>query len=116
MKSKHDKHDIQSTQRLRWTVSIDERRSLAVAPRFDMWNVSLDGKVQQFLKEHPDTRCFQFSAFKFLTEILDNPTKYGFAGEDPCKFGGGIWTDHIHLESLVHERLAEDIREYLMTI
>lgn len=94
----------------------NQQRSLAVAPRFNMWNTSLDRNVQQFSKEHSDACCFQFSAFNFLTRVLDDPTKHGFAEEDPRKYGGGIWVDHIHLTSLVHERLAEDMREFLMTI
>ncbi|KAH7344746.1 hypothetical protein B0J17DRAFT_636698 [Rhizoctonia solani] len=94
----------------------DETSSRRVALKFKLWNESLDEMIKRFSNEHPDASCFQYSSFKLLTSILDGPGEYGFEDDDPGAFGGGIWADHIHLTSAIHEWIARDIREYLMTI
>ncbi|CAE6436999.1 unnamed protein product [Rhizoctonia solani] len=86
------------------------------ASRYKMWNENLNKMVQQFSEEHLDASCFEYSSFKLLNSILDDPAEYGFDEGDAQKFGGGIWADHIHLTSAVHEWIARDIREYLMTV
>jgi phospholipase/lecithinase/hemolysin len=72
--------------------------------------------IQHLSAEYTDVSCFRYSSFKLMTNILDNPVEYGFEERDARKLGGGIWADHVHLTSAVHEWLARDIREYLTTL
>lgn len=83
-----------------------------------MWNKRLDEIVHAFSREYAnaDVHCSQYSSFQFLTEVLDDPTEYGFDAGDARKYGGGIWADHIHLTGAVHKLLAESIHQYLTLI
>ncbi|KAF8609136.1 hypothetical protein BDV93DRAFT_484468 [Ceratobasidium sp. AG-I] len=94
----------------------NKEKSLSLAPHFIAWNECMNENVRQFSKDHPDASCFQFSSFKCLSDVLDNPEKHGFTEKDPTKFGGGIWADHIHLTGAVHDIIGKDIRSYMMTI
>jgi phospholipase/lecithinase/hemolysin len=80
------------------------------------WNKSLGENIQMFSNAHPDVRCFEFSSYKCLSDILDHPVKHGFIEDDVTRYGGAIWADNIHLTGAVHETIAQDVWEYLMTI
>jgi phospholipase/lecithinase/hemolysin len=50
---------------------------------------------------------------KVFTQILDVPREYGFKADDVRKRGGGIWYDHIHPTTRVHDILARELVEFL---
>jgi len=56
---------------------------------------------------------FHFSAYESLSAIFDDPKKYGFIEEDLKNMKGGIWVDHTHLSSGIHDFLARDLSKFL---
>ncbi|KAG2147659.1 hypothetical protein DEU56DRAFT_785188 [Suillus clintonianus] len=50
---------------------------------------------------------FLFSSHAVLTDVLDNPVKYGFTENDIAQEGGGIWADELHVTSGVQKVIAE---------
>ncbi|KAJ1311189.1 hypothetical protein OPQ81_009690 [Rhizoctonia solani] len=66
----------------------NETFSRNVGSRYNLWNKNMNEMVQQFSEEHIDASCFQYSSFRLLTSILDNPTEYGFEEDDARKYGG----------------------------
>ena len=61
--------------------------------------------------EEAQTKMTLFSSHEVISDILDNPERYGFSKEDVAKEGGEIWVDDLHLSSAVHRILAERFLE-----
>ena len=56
-----------------------------------------------------------FSSWDTFNRILDDPVAHGFQVTDTSKALGGIWVDHIHPSSRVHDFVAHDISEFLQS-
>lgn len=54
-----------------------------------------------------------FSTQQVFTDILRNPTKYGFKESDPYTISGGIWVDGLHPTTKMLQILGWAIRESL---
>ncbi|CAE6449682.1 unnamed protein product [Rhizoctonia solani] len=87
----------------------DEISSRKVVLGCNLWNEKLNEMAQQFSKEHVDSSCFQYSSFRLLTNILDDPTEYGFDEEDPQKFGDPAFTTAMHPAS---PQASRSLRSY----
>jgi phospholipase/lecithinase/hemolysin len=54
-----------------------------------------------------------YSSYDTFTRVLRDPVSHGFAAEDATKEGGGIWYDHLHPTSAMHDVVARDIARFL---
>ncbi|KIJ69301.1 carbohydrate esterase family 16 protein [Hydnomerulius pinastri MD-312] len=74
------------------------------------WNTALREAAQQFALVHDDVSVVIFSSWDTFTRILDDAASYGFDAN--AKFGG-IWVDHLHPTTKVHDILAREISTFL---
>ncbi|KZT08256.1 carbohydrate esterase family 16 protein [Laetiporus sulphureus 93-53] len=77
------------------------------------WNAELDVQAAAFSTAHPDATVLQFSSWDTFNRVLDDPVAHGFATEDVRKSGGGIWVDHLHPTSRMHDWIAKDLADFL---
>lgn len=83
---------------------------------YNNWNRSLDKAIVEFSAAHDDLSALVFSSFDLFNRLLDDPEKFGFKAEDRRRAGGGIWMDHLHPTSRVHDLIAKEIGELLFTV
>lgn len=99
-------------------------RSLLVAPqrlkggynRYMNWNTQLETALEAFAAKHTDATVLLFSSWDTFTRVLDNPTQFGFAESDPDTECGGIWVDHMHPTSDMHEIIARDLASFIASV
>ena len=78
--------------------------------------------VQTFTSTYNGVRTVIYDAFSLFSEILDNPTWYGFKDNSSytcigCTNGtGDFWSNNYHPTTDVHERLARDMLANLTTV
>jgi hypothetical protein len=53
-----------------------------------------------------------YSSYDTFTRVLCDPISHGFIFEDVTK-EGGIWYDHLHPTSAMHDIIAKDIAQFL---
>ncbi|KIJ59860.1 carbohydrate esterase family 16 protein [Hydnomerulius pinastri MD-312] len=70
------------------------------------WNTALRDAAQKFALAHDGASVMIFSSWDTFTRILDDAASYGFDAN--AKFGG-IWIDHLHPTTKVHDILAREI-------
>jgi phospholipase/lecithinase/hemolysin len=81
--------------------------------RIMLWNSCLQTKVKDFLEEKSGTTGVIFDVASVFTEVLDNPTKFGFKdardhGEEDC-----VWADVLHPTSKMHQIIAKEFVKVL---
>jgi hypothetical protein len=70
--------------------------------------------VHQFTKDNSkDITAMIYSSYDTFTCVLDDPIFHGFTFEDIRKENGGIWYDHLHPTSVMHNIIANDIAQFL---
>lgn len=84
-----------------------------MAAKYSSWNTSLHAAVERFRGEHADVSAFVFSSFAVFSDILDNPSKFGFKADQAEKPFSDVWVDHIHPKSAVHKIIARELAQYL---
>jgi hypothetical protein len=78
------------------------------------WNKGLAEMVCQFTKDNSkDITTMIYSSYDTFTRVLDDPISHGFTFEDIRKENGGIWYDHLHPTSAMHDIIANDIAQFL---
>lgn len=80
----------------------------------DEWNVVLQAQTKQFRVSRDDATVFLFSAHQVLTDVLDDPSKYGFDEDDVVDQEGTIWEDDFDPTSEVLDILAERLLKALL--
>jgi phospholipase/lecithinase/hemolysin len=83
--------------------------------RFGNWNSELRCGLAQFATTHPDATVMLFSAWDTFSRILSDPARYGFNPADRSVQGGSIWFDFMHPTSRVHNILAGEIAQFLLS-
>ncbi|KAF4615032.1 hypothetical protein D9613_003113 [Agrocybe pediades] len=80
------------------------------------WNSHLRNECQKFSSTHDDATVLLFSAFQAFNTLLDAPETFGFDSTDIRRKGGGIWKDHIHCSSKVHDYIGSSIANFLQQV
>jgi phospholipase/lecithinase/hemolysin len=82
------------------------------------WNASLQQAIESFVNpaEHPGATALYFSAHNVFNAFLDDPERYGFQEADKKLSGGGIWNDHLHPTSAVHNIIAKELADFLKRV
>ncbi|KAJ7598891.1 hypothetical protein C8J56DRAFT_769912 [Mycena floridula] len=96
--------------------AVPASRESSAAASYLNWNSCLRSAIQSFCDSHPDISAFLFSTHDVFSSILEEPTAYGFKADDVKRRHGGIWYDHLHPTSRVHEILANQIEDFLRSI
>lgn len=84
-----------------------------VVGRYTTWNECLLAHAQQFLSKNPDISVLMFSSYAVFDSVNTDPVKFGFEEADIKKRAGGIWMDHLHPTSRMHEVIATAVEEFL---
>jgi lysophospholipase L1-like esterase len=78
------------------------------------WNKALAETVRQFANaNHSEITAMIFSSYDTFTNVLDDPVSCGFTSEDVRKEEGGIWYDHLHPTSRMHDIIAANMAQFL---
>ena len=77
------------------------------------WNAILRSDARAFINEHHDATVLIFSAWNLFTEVLDNPTAFGFNNADVQRASAGIWIDNLHPTTQMHRIIAKGLKEFL---
>ncbi|PYH42255.1 SGNH/GDSL hydrolase family protein [Aspergillus saccharolyticus JOP 1030-1] len=77
-----------------------------------MFNGLLLGMVRRWRSENPDTTMAFYDVFAFMSDVLDDPARYGFR-DARCMGEGCVWWDDYHPRSQFHRFLAEDLARVL---
>lgn len=86
-------------------------------PRYNDWNVALRSSLTSFASGHADATVLLFSSHATFSRILDDPVAHDFHEADAARRGGkGIWMDHLHPTSKMHEFVAKDLGAYLGSV
>ncbi|KAJ3929870.1 MAG: hypothetical protein NXY57DRAFT_1014718 [Lentinula lateritia] len=80
------------------------------------WNNGLRSGVVPFAQSHTDASVLLFSAHATFNNFLDNYHKYGFTHDDLRTPFRGIWCDHLHPTSKVHDVFAFDLYNFLFSV
>lgn len=83
---------------------------------FEEWNELLPKQASDFVGSHPGTTALVYSSYDTFVRVLDNPTEYGLESDDVSRHGGGIWCDHLHPTSKMHNEVAKDLLVFLSDI
>jgi len=77
----------------------------------EAWNDLLRKKVADLAPVGTQAlrSVFMFSSNAVLTDILNDPVKYGFAEKDITQEGRRIWEDTLHVTSDVQKVIAEQL-------
>lgn len=81
-----------------------------IANNIEEWNEALEEQWVSWT-ERPGTTGAIFSSYDVFEKILTNPTQYSFRPTDPYTPNGGIWYDHLHPTTKVHEILYTALKE-----
>jgi len=82
--------------------------------KYKDWNEDLADAVSQFANEHPkEITAMIYSAYDTFIRVLRDPISHGFSYDDAKKEGGGIWFDHLHPTSAMHNIIASDMVQFL---
>lgn len=76
------------------------------------WNDSLPEHIDAWISREGTTAKL-FSAHRVFSPLLEAPEDFGFKASDPNTQGGGIWADHVHPRSKVHQILAGALQHEL---
>lgn len=83
--------------------------------KIDAWNAALASEVNSFEAANEDCKLFVVKTWQLFTDILEQPSAFGFADRDPSRaYGGGIWMDGLHPTSAVHALIAQRVLETLV--
>ncbi len=83
------------------------------ATSYETWNTRLLMSTREFGAAHPDATIMICSAKAVFNAILDFPEDYGFQASDSRAASGGIWYDHLHPTSAMHEHVASHLADFL---
>jgi len=78
------------------------------------YNSVLAQSAAAFGNTNQDASVFLWSAWDTFTSVLNDPTKFNIT--NPTTVGGGAWHDPIHPTSLIHQRIANDLSGYLLSL
>lgn len=84
--------------------------------RYQEWNNGLRSSVATFASRHTEVSALYFSSHMTFNHILDEPWQHGFTTHDAEKAGRGIWADHLHPTSKMHDFLAKDLTSFLASV
>lgn len=85
--------------------------------RYQNWNIALRSSSTLFSSSHVDATVLLYSSHTTFSHVLDDPVVHGFHEVDAArKQGKGIWVDHLHPTSKMHEIVAEDIVAFLASV
>jgi phospholipase/lecithinase/hemolysin len=87
-----------------------------VEEKIQTWNTALRDAAQDFGENHSDATVLLFSSFEAFDTILNKPEEHGFNPEDVKRLNGGIWLDHIHPTSKVHDYIARRVAAFLESV
>lgn len=86
-------------------------------PRYQEWNDGLKSSIAAFASSHPEVSALYFSSHQTFSRILDEPRQHGFTEEQAeKKMGRGIWADHLHPTSEMHDFVAKDLTSFLASV
>lgn len=106
-----------SFQRLKNFASKTARSSGAdITGCYERWNELLLSSAEELASSTTNATILVFSSHRLLSEVLNGPKDYGFNEDDVTEAGGKIWEDQLHLTSDVHEILAQQLKEALLSI
>lgn len=89
----------------------------SLGTRYTGWNTALRSSVISFAAECPEATTLMFSSHMTFTRVLDDPVGHGFHEADAAsKAGKGIWMDHLHPTSKMHDFVAKDLAAFLGTV
>ncbi|KAG8781468.1 hypothetical protein FRC12_021875 [Ceratobasidium sp. 428] len=117
-----------------WDRSPMGAQIVGLGPKILIWNAQLAASALAFSLQHADASTLVsvsplpiplstkqtalirqvFSSWDTISTILSNPAHYNVT--DHNIIGGGIWQDDLHITSLVHFRLANDLAGYLVSL
>ncbi|KAG9118471.1 hypothetical protein FRC07_007009 [Ceratobasidium sp. 392] len=97
-----------------WDKSPMGAQILELGDRVLAWNARLAGAALSWSTLNPDTSTLVFSSWDTITQILSDPAHYNVT--DPSAIGGGVWQDDLHISSLVHFRIANDMAGWLVSL
>jgi phospholipase/lecithinase/hemolysin len=85
--------------------------------RVETWNDLLRKKVADLapVGTQAPRSVFMFSSNAVLTDVLNDPVKYGFAEKDITQEGGRIWEDALHVTSDVQKVIAEQFVNVMLS-
>jgi len=85
--------------------------------RYADWNAALGSSISSFASKFPEATTLMFSSHLTFTRVLDDPVGHGFHEEGAArKAGRGIWMDHLHPTSRMHDVVAKDLGKFLETV
>lgn len=82
---------------------------------YKSWNSELRESIARFSTAHPEITTFFFSSWDTFTRVLDDPVSHGFKKDDVVKNGGNIWVDHLHPSTKMHDWIAHDLSDLLIS-
>ncbi|QRV82804.1 carbohydrate esterase family 16 protein [Ceratobasidium sp. AG-Ba] len=85
-----------------------------LGPRVLAWNAMLADSTLTFSVAHQDASCLVFSSWDTMTTILNNPARYNIT--EPTSIGGDVWHDDLHITSFIHQRIANDMAGWLLSL
>jgi len=89
----------------------------SIMPRYNDWNIALRSSSISFASGHVDATVLLFSSHATFSRVLDNPVGHDFHEADAARKGGkGIWMDHLHPTSKMHEVVAKDLAAFLESV
>jgi len=85
--------------------------------RYADWNAALRSLIISFASEYPESTTLIYSAHATFTRVLDDPVGHGFHEANAAREAGkGIWMDHLHPTSKMHDFVAKDLAAFLGTV
>jgi phospholipase/lecithinase/hemolysin len=73
--------------------------------------------IISFASEYPESTTLIYSAHATFTRVLDDPVGHGFHEANAAREAGkGIWMDHLHPTSKMHDFVAKYLAAFLGTV
>lgn len=83
---------------------------------YESWNSQLLTALKEFAANHVEATVLLFSSWDTFARVLDSPTQFGFTESDSNTERGGIWVDHMHPTSKMHEIIAKDLMLFIASV
>jgi len=86
-------------------------------PRYNDWNIALRSSLSSFASGHADATILLFSSHATFSRVLDDPVGHDFPEVNAArKAGKGIWMDHLHPTSKMHQWVAKYLAAFLGSV
>jgi hypothetical protein len=87
--------------------------SVSLRSKIGDWNVALAELATRFRQFHTDVSVLVYDVAALFSEVLDNPTKYGFRNGTSYDGEDCVWLDILHPTSAMHKVIAADVARFL---